>query len=175
MKNVIRYSAILSILLFVFACENNDIAPDAKVDILAKANPQIPINYNVHLSADNEVAATPVISKANGHVKFQLNKAGTELSYKLFVANMENVRASHIHLAPEGQNGPVVVFLFGGPTVENPNGVLAEGTLTSANLIGLLAGQTIEDLMDHIEAGNAYVNVHTNNYPGGEIRGQIGK
>jgi hypothetical protein len=50
---------------------------------------------------------------------------------------------------------------------------LAEGVITDANLIGLLAGKTLEDLIEHFYNGNAYVNVHTLQYPPGEIRGQI--
>jgi hypothetical protein len=36
-----------------------------------------------------------------------------------------------------------------------------------------LQGKTIADLVADIKAGNAYVNVHTTEHPGGEIRGQI--
>ena len=64
------------------------------------------------------------------------------------------------------------------------DGILAEGTVTAANLSGALAGHPLSDLVAEIEAGNAYVNVHTNDGvaptntgPGdiasGEIRGQI--
>jgi hypothetical protein len=62
--------------------------------------------------------------------------------------------------------------------------VLAEGTITSANLINDLAGKPLSALIAQMEAGNAYVNVHTNDgvgavntgpgdFPGGEIRGQL--
>ena len=65
------------------------------------------------------------------------------------------------------------------------NGVLSTGTITAADLIGPLAGQPLSALVDEIDAGNAYVNVHTNDgvvptnegpgdFPGGEIRGQMG-
>jgi hypothetical protein len=56
------------------------------------------------------------------------------------VANIENVVAAHIHLAPAGVNGPVVAFLFSGAPSGRSNGVLAEGTITAANLVGPLAG-----------------------------------
>jgi hypothetical protein len=39
--------------------------------------------------------------------------------------------------------------------------------------VGQLAGATLADLVEHIVAGNAYVNVHTSQFPAGEIRGQI--
>jgi hypothetical protein len=63
--------------------------------------------------------------------------------------------------------------------------VVAAGTITAANLTGPLAGQPLSALVDAIEAGNTYVNAHTNDgvapvtgepgdIPGGEVRGQIG-
>ena len=64
------------------------------------------------------------------------------------------------------------------------DGVIAEGVITSANLLGSLAGQPLSALVTLISNGGAYVNVHTNDgvsptnsgpgdFPGGEIRGQI--
>ena len=65
------------------------------------------------------------------------------------------------------------------------NGTLAAGTITAADLTGPLAGAPLDALVEEMEAGHAYVNVHTNDGitpsgtgPGdlaaGEIRGQIG-
>jgi len=119
-------------------------------------------------------------------VKFQLNADGTELSYRLISSNIDNVIASHIHLAPAGTNGNIVVFLFGTVAAGGgaQDGVLATGTITAANLINALAGQPLSALIDRMDSGGAYVNVHTNDgvgstntgagdFPGGEIRGQI--
>jgi hypothetical protein len=53
------------------------------------------------------------------------------------------------------------------------DGLLAEGTITAADLVGPLAGMSIDDLLAEMRAGNAYVNVHSEANPGGEIRGQI--
>jgi hypothetical protein len=141
-------------------------------------------NYRTHLSGDNEVPLR--VTLAQGEAIFQLSKDGSELSYKLIATNIENITAAHIHLGPEGTNGPVVAFLYGNAPAGGGrhNGVLANGVITSANLIGPLAGMTLSDLMSEIAAGNAYVNVHTNDgvaptntgpgdFPGGEIRGQI--
>jgi hypothetical protein len=142
----------------------------------AAAAPPGPRNFRTHLSGAEEVPA--VDTRAQGQAIFQLSKDGSELRYKLIVANIENVRMAHIHLAPAGENGPVVVWLYpSGPPPQliegRFSGVLAEGTLTAASLVGPLAGQTLADLIDEVVAGNTYVNVHTNQYPGGEIRGQI--
>jgi hypothetical protein len=70
------------------------------------------------------------------------------------------------------------LYPSGSPGVLIPgttNGILAQGVITQANMVGTgpNLGLTFEGLIDHIKAGNAYVNVHTTLYPGGEIRGQI--
>lgn len=134
-------------------------------------------NFRTHLSGREEVP--PVETRAQGQAIFQLSKDGSELSYKLTVANIENVMAAHIHLAPAGQNGGVVVWLYPadgppGQLIEGrTDGVLAEGVITEDNLVGLLEGASLADLVEEIQTANAYVNVHTDQNTGGEIRGQI--
>lgn len=123
---------------------------------------------------------------ARGKAKFELSEDGLTLSFQVHVQNINNVVASHIHIGPAGVNGGIVLFLYGtvAPGGGASHGLLAEGTATAANLIGSLAGHPLSDLIAAMSAGNAYVNVHTNDgvaptntgpgdFPGGEIRGQI--
>jgi hypothetical protein len=69
------------------------------------------------------------------------------------------------------------VFLFGfvaGGVTQN--GVLAEGDFTASNLIARPAigfTATMPELVAAMTNGRAYVNVHTVQFPAGEIRGQI--
>jgi hypothetical protein len=140
-------------------------------------------NYAVHLDGDTEVPANA--SLATGQAIFKLSPDGTSLDYKLIVANLDNPVAAHIHVGPPGVNGPVVALLFSGPPgTGTANGVIAEGTITAANLSGPLAGQPFSALVEALNSGNAYVNVHTNDgvpptntgpgdFPGGEIRGNF--
>ncbi len=133
-------------------------------------------NFVAHLAGRNEVPA--VDTTAQGEAIFHLSEDGTELHYKLIVANIENVLMAHIHMAPLGENGSVVAWLYpdGPPPQLIPgrfDGVLAEGVITADDLVGPLAGASLNDLIDEIMAGNTYVNVHTEQNPGGEIRGQI--
>lgn len=136
-----------------------------------------PRNFRAHLSGENEVP--PVDTDARGQAIFQLDRTGTELRYKLIVANIENVFMAHIHNAPAGQNGGVVTWLYpeDGPPPElisgRFDGVLAEGTITAADLVGSLGGGSMDDLVTLLENGTAYVNVHTTQNPAGEVRGQI--
>jgi hypothetical protein len=141
-------------------------------------------NFQAHLRGRDEVPLRE--TRAQGQTILRLSDDGTELYYKLIVANIENVVAAHIHLGPEGANGPIVAFLYGSvaPGGGRTDGVLAEGTLTAANLIGPLAGEPLSSLVTALETGGAYVNVHTNDgvaptntgpgdFPGGEVRGQV--
>ena len=152
--------------------QSSQIVTQENQDLKAQAR----MNFTVHLSGDNEVP--PNLSQATGEGIFQLRNNETELHYKLIVANIENVMMSHIHVAPAGSNGPVVAWLY--PSAPPPvmiegrfDGVLAEGVITSANLVGPLAGHPLSDLVDLLRSGGAYTNVHTMQYPGGEIRGQF--
>lgn len=134
-------------------------------------------NFRTHLSGDEEVPA--VDTQAQGQAIFKLSADGESLDYKLIAANIENVLMAHIHIAPAGANGGVVVWLYpeDGPPpalIEGRfDGVLAEGTITEDDLVGSLAGQDLDSLLEEMRAGNAYVNVHTEQNPGGEVRGQI--
>ena len=143
-----------------------------------------PGNFVAVLSGGEEVP--PVPTRARGVALFEVAPDGSAIHYKLIVANIHNVVMAHIHLGPRGVNGPVVAWLFGPvpPGGGRFDGVLAEGTITAADLTGPLAGKSLHDLLEEMASGNAYVNVHTNDGkdppntgPGdmlsGEIRGQI--
>jgi hypothetical protein len=130
-------------------------------------------SFHAHASGDQEVPAA--VTLAQGQAHFKLSDDGAQLSYKLNVANLDGIRFAHIHIGAAGTNGPVVAFLLQpqSPTTGRVNGTLAEGVITAADLVGPLAGHPLSDLIAALESGDAYVNVHTDAYPGGEIRGQI--
>lgn len=149
----------------------------------AYASPAEQRNFVAPLSGDEEVPARD--TNARGLAKFQLSREGGELSYKLIVANIENVAAAHIHCAPAGVNGPVGVTLFvGAPGSGRFDGVLAQGTITGPDAGNGCGWMSLGDVLNAMRSGNAYVNVHTNDgvappntgpgdFPGGEVRGQI--
>jgi hypothetical protein len=135
-----------------------------------------PEAFRAHASGREEVPERD--TRARGQAIFQVSADGTELHYKLIVANIQNVTQAHIHMAPAGANGPVVLWLYpAGPPAQlipgRSQGILAEGTVGGAQLVGPLAGQPLSALVDAMRAGNTYVNVHTTLYPPGEVRGQI--
>jgi len=140
-------------------------------------------NFVAPLSGADEVPVRD--TNARGNAVFQLNADGNELSYKLIVANIENVFASHIHCGVPGVSGPIGVTLFmGTPASGRVEGVIASGTITAPNPGNACGWETLDDVLDAMRSGGAYVNVHTNDgidppntgpgdFPGGEIRGQI--
>lgn len=133
-------------------------------------------NLRTHLTGDEEVP--PNDSRAQGQAIFQVNSDETEIRFKLIVANIENVAQAHIHLGPAGGTGGIVAWLYPSapPSQLIPGrtqGVLGEGVLTDADVIGDLEGTGVAGLLAEIRGGNTYVNVHTLQYPPGEIRGQI--
>jgi Cu/Zn superoxide dismutase len=140
-------------------------------------------NFSTHLTGAEE-APIPRETPAQGEATFQVNDDGT-ISFRLIVANIDNVFAAHIHCGEVGEAGPVGVTLFTGPVAGGTfNGVLAEGTLTAPDSGNACGWTTLADVLAAMEAGTAYVNVHTNDgvappntgpgdFPGGEIRGQI--
>jgi hypothetical protein len=182
MKKVLAFNVIVAIF-FLSSCQKE------KFENFSQPNPGNSFNqssqfaaqgvvqtFKAVLSGDQEVP--PNDSNAKGNVIFQLSRDGEELSYRLIVANLDNVTQAHIHYGEAGVNGPVVVWLY---PAEPPSqlipgttsGVLQEGVITKDNLVGMLNGEELSALVDLMNAQQVYVNVHTSQYPPGEIRGQI--
>jgi hypothetical protein len=132
-------------------------------------------NFGARLSGGEEVP--PRETRARGNATFKLSADGTELAFRLIVSNIENVTQAHIHCAPAGANGPVVVWLYpASPPAQlipgRTNGVLSEGVITGVT--NNTCGATLTELVERMRAGDTYVNVHTSQFPPGEVRGQIG-
>jgi len=116
----------------------------------------------------------PIKSEANGEATFRLFKGERRMFYSLNVSNIKGVTAAHIHKGKKGENGPPVVVLYSGSKKAGRySGLLADGMLTDSDLIGPLKGEPLRALIQMIYSGEAYVNVHTEKNPNGEIRGQI--
>jgi hypothetical protein len=127
------------------------------------------VEYSTVLSGDQEVP--PVNTQATGIADFSLSNDGDSIDYTITATDIEAVTAGHIHFGIEGQNGPVVVTLFEFDLPQNE--VSESGTISADDLYGPLEGMQISDLVDTFNDGNAYANIHTEQNPNGEIRGQI--
>lgn len=127
----------------------------------ASARPQATtIQIRTVLNAAQEVPSpTGAVSNAGGTFSASVTKSetGASISWQLsFDGLTANAIAAHIHTGAVGSPGPVVLALCG-PCSSPLSGT---GALTQAAL-------------DAIQAGTAYVNIHTPTNPGGEIRGQL--
>lgn len=135
------------------------------------------------LSAFSQVPS--VLAKSSGNFEAVVNADGT-ISFALTYTDMSSaVVQAHIHLGSSRTNGGVMVFLCGGAKPACPASGTVTGTLTAADVSTLPAsngdsvipqGLQPSDLAGMIEAirsGNTYVNVHTTNFPNGELRGQV--
>jgi len=128
--------------------------------------------YQATLTGSGEVPTrgTP----ADGAVGF--NVEGTTVHYSIETHSITGVTGAHIHSGAAGVNGPIDVALYPRPGVNfsttptaGVDGVLFEGSFTAADVYGV----SFDTLLSQMRDGNAYANVHTTTFPGGEIRGQI--
>lgn len=118
-------------------------------------------------------------SDAHGNAVFMFADDGSSMKYKLVVNGLDDVTMAHIHVAEvPGGNGPPVLWLY--PDAPPPsliegtfNGLLGSRTVTSDDLTGAAGIASLAELMDAIDQGRAYVNVHTPAFPAGEIRGTL--
>jgi len=150
---------IVSTIIFAGSIGQNQInGADAKQQFKAK------------LKGDNEVPG--VTTDAQGKVSLKVKESN--IKYKLNITGLADVTMAHIHQGKSGENGqPVVDLLANGNKQKTSNGLFINGSITDSSLIGPLKGMTISELISSMKDGNNYVNVHTQAYPDGEIRGQI--
>jgi len=163
MKKIHLLAGIFALALAMSGCSSAPASAD-KAEFIAQ------------LSGGEQIPA--VTTAASGTALFVLNPEGTELDYKLTVADLNYVTMAHLHLGAIGKNGPPVVWLYpSAPPMKEieglTNGVLSAGTITAADLTGPMAGKTIADLVAAIRTQDIYVNVHTREHTDGEIRGQL--
>jgi hypothetical protein len=133
--------------------------------------------------------------QAFGTATFVLNDALNALTYSISVSNIDftgdqtadtfdNLLAAHIHggaIVPPSNTLPVVFGFIGTPFNEtNPNDVLVAPFATGVG--GTVSGKwdaaegnntTLTAQLPNLLAGRAYVNFHTVQFPGGEIRGNF--
>jgi hypothetical protein len=142
-------------LFTVTGCDNEELT-----------EPELPSSFTVTMTGAKE-KPNPVSPAGNGTAEFTLNAAETTLEYSITVDNMTSaITAAHIHLGNADTAGGVIVGL------QTPvNGSTVTGTIISGTALGL--GLSWDSLLTLMRNGDVYVNVHTSNNPGGEIRGQV--
>ncbi len=113
------------------------------------------------LAGSNEVP--PVSTPASGLATFVLDTSTNELFYSIQVSQIDNLTAGHIHLGAAGANGPIQVTLYNGSPFFDPTQPLVSSVVLSPSQAAALLANP----------AGYYVNLHTADYPAGEIRGQL--
>lgn len=147
-------------------------------------------SINERMMGFQEVPA--VSTGASGKFEARIGRFSDEIRYQLSYRDLEGaVTQAHIHLGQERVNGGISVWLCGNPDptgtppVNPPAGTqlcppapaTISGTLEPDDVVGP-AGQGIDvgqfdELLEAIDAGVTYANVHSKRFPGGEIRAQL--
>lgn len=114
-------------------------------------------------------------SPGRGTVALRLSADGTRMEFEVAAFGIDDVTQIHIHIGeatttmdgrhfhrpPEERGGPIAVFLqkyvMDGVAA---NGTLAKGVITTADLRGPLKGQPMARLIEHMDKGATYVNLH---------------
>jgi hypothetical protein len=136
-----------------------------------------------HLIGFQEV---PVVSTdASATFEAVISPKGDAIDFEITYTGIQGtVTQSHMHVGQRGVNGGVVLWICQtatnpGPTTNvctTPNGHFA-GTWRPGDVQTLATQQIktgqLDEVIEAIRAGLAYVNVHSNLSPGGEIRGQV--
>ena len=111
--------------------------------------------YEAHLSGANSVPRNN--SNGEGDAKMTLDTATRTLTWKITY---------------KGLSGPATMAHFHGPAAPGTNAGVAVPITVAPNTMegsAVLTPQQMEDL----QAGRYYINIHTQQFPGGEIRGQV--
>lgn len=139
-------------------------------------------------AAPKSLSEVPAVSSGGaGLFRALLSEDEAAMNYILNYTQTEGeVTQAHIHFAQAGVNGGVVLFLCTNlsPPADVPEppgcdaGGEVSGILSADNVFGGAADQGIatgewEKVIAAMRSGHAYVNIHTDVFPGGELRGQI--
>jgi len=124
--------------------------------------------FTAVLVGANEVPAQP--SPGTGSVMLTLEDDLVTLDvFEVFSDLTSNASAAHLHCCvPAGSNGPVAL-----PYTSFPSTTSGTYTNTFNLTTALINGVTAATFIAALESGQVYANIHTVNFPGGEIRGQL--
>lgn len=167
LKWIPRIAAVVAVLGLTVAATNAD---EATMSLKAK------------LTGFQE--SPPKLSPGSG--RFQATVSGSTLTYTLTYTQLSSpVTQAHIHFGQPAVNGNIFLWLcqsatnpgpVGTPTCP-PEGGTVSRTVTAADILGVpsqnLTAGDFAGVLSIIESGDAYANVHTVNFPGGEIRGAV--
>ena len=165
----------------------------AAVVLLLLSVPARAQEYSAKFSGFQEVGGVgagetgAILSTGQATLKLTLDQAAQTLTYKLTYSGLTNVLQSHIHFGKEHVAGGIMVFFCsnlgngpaGTPTCPDDTSgeVTVTGTITAAGVVGPTAQNItpgdFAGVVAALASNTAYGNIHTKQFPAGEIRGQV--
>lgn len=130
--------------------------------------------YVAELRSSNEVPANS--STAVGRVVLLVSRDASYAEYSVEQGGLTGgIRGGHFHRAAAGVNGPIALsFFFNADGTENRTPTPGTTDLEASQAIARTITKTqLDTILADLRAGNLYANIHTPNFPGGEIRGQL--
>ena len=129
-------------------------------------------NFTATLSGGNEVP--PVNTGSAGSATVSLNATTGVVTYRVEVYNMPvGTTFGHFHAGAAGTAGPTVVNFTIETGISNDYAITGTASATDLTLRVAQGIGSWEDFQQALLLGNIYVNIHSTNNPGGEIRGQL--
>ena len=128
--------------------------------------------FTANLNAGEETPS--FLTGAVGTVDVSVDQKNEELTVSLSIFNLPaGTTAGHIHIAPRGIAGPVVIN-FPIPTGRTDD-LRLEFRVGARDFVARpeIGINTMQDAIQAILLGNSYANIHTTAHPAGEIRGQL--
>jgi hypothetical protein len=131
----------------------------------------------------------PVITDGSGNFRAEIFPDRIEFRLRYDVAfEGSDVAQAHLHIANPGNNGGIVAFLCAIPSIDptqrncpaSPD--VVEGEIVEDDVLTVTEGDPavtiieagdLDGLARLIRQGALYANVHTNDFPAGEVRGQL--
>lgn len=156
---------------------------------LQSAEPAFPLEVTATILSGREIVTTvsvrgatarlnngPLATAAVGIATVTPSRDGTIVRGILAASAGSPIVEAHLHLGPIGANGPVLFNLFEGypPADGLPEGLL-DWAVREADLVlnRRLDIKNFRDAVNGIRSGNTYIDIHTEAFPDGEVRGQI--
>ncbi len=140
---------------------------------------------SMHAKLNGFQEVTPKLSPSTGH--FEATVTGLTLSYTLTYTKLSSPAfMAHIHFGQPAVNGGIFLWLCGSTSAPGPAGTptcppdggTVSRSVTASDIVAPVPTQNLAagdfaGALAIIAAGDAYVNIHTSNFPGGEIRGAV--
>lgn len=125
------------------------------------------INYGAPLDTEQAGIPDTLDMMPLGLSSFNLSLDSTWLEISVLAADLTSpIVNAHLHYGAPGVNGPPVIPLM--PYIDG-------NTFMGVVMLDSLLGDNRDAFIDSLNMGHVYVNIHTENFPGGEIRGKLGR